>query len=144
MSQKKGISALGFLILIILAAATGYFGYRTLNSPTFETNKPIISMPLERYWNTHHPFDVNLSDDTGLKEVVAYLSNGKERVKIADLTFKKPPKSYTLKIKYPKIGFATNSDQLQLTVVARDISKWHFFKGNNAVKKMRLDRKSVV
>lgn len=138
MSQKKGISALGSLILIILVAAAGYFGYRTLNSPTFETNKPILSMPLERYWNRHHPFDVNLSDDTGLKEVVAYLSNGKERVKIADLTFKKPPKSYTLKIKYPKIGFASDSDQLQLTVVARDISKWHFFKGNSAVKKMRL------
>ncbi len=138
MSQKRGISALGSLIILIAIAALGFAGYKTVNSPAFETNKPLINMPLERYWNNHHPFDINISDDTGLKEIVAYLSNGKERVKVADVTFKKPPRTYRLTIKYPKIGFIDNSDTLQLTVIARDISKWHFFKGNGAVRKMRL------
>ena len=131
-------SALGVLILLLLIGAAGYGGYRLINSPAFETNKPIIEMPTERYWNTHHPFDINISDDSGLKTVIAYLSNGRERVKIADIDFRKPPKTYTLQIKYPKIGFVHNSDDLRLTVIAKDSSKWHFFKGNSAVKKMRI------
>ncbi len=131
-------SALGVLIVLLLIGVAGYGVYRLINSPTFETNRPIIEMPTERYWNRHHPFDINISDDSGLKTVIAYLSNGRERVKIADIDFRKPPKTYTLQIKYPKIGFVHNSDDLQLTVIAKDSSKWHFFKGNSAVKKMRI------
>ncbi len=138
MNKKRGGSALGPLIVLIVLGVLGYMGYKTINSPMFETNKPVIQMQTERFWNNHHPFDINISDDTGLKEVIAYLSNGKERVKIADKNFKKPPKNYTLTVKYPKIGFANRSDNLLLTVVAKDTSKWHFFKGNSAIKKMRI------
>ena len=131
-------SALGSLIVLFILAGLGYAGYKTINSPMFETDKPVIDMPLQRYWNSHHPFTVTISDDSGLKNVTAYLSDGKERVKIADIDFKKPPKNYKLTIKYPKIGFENQSDDLLLTVVANDISKWHFFKGNHTVKKMRI------
>jgi len=136
--KRRKASALGSLIVIFVLLGGVYGGYKVLHSPEFETNKPVISMPSERFWNSHHPFDVNISDDTGLKKVIAYLSNGKERVKIADIDFKKAPKNYTLKVKYPKIGFEHESDNLLLTVIAQDISKWHFFKGNNSVKKARL------
>jgi murein DD-endopeptidase MepM/ murein hydrolase activator NlpD len=121
-----------------MLAGAGYAGYKTIKSPMFETNPPVIEMPQERYWNNHHPFTVSISDDTGLKNITAYLSDGKERVKIADIDFKKPPKSYELTVKYPKIGFENQSDNLTLSVVANDISKWNFFKGNHSIKKMRI------
>ncbi len=138
MIRRKKASALGSLLLILLLLGGAYGAYKMLHSPAFETNRPVIDLPAERFWNSHHPFNVNISDDTGLKRVMAYLSNGKERVKIADIDFKKPLKTYTLQIKYPKIGFVENSDNLLLTVIAQDISKWHFFKGNSSIKKERL------
>ncbi len=138
MRRKKRASALGSLLVILMLIGGAYGTYKVLKSPTFETNRPIIEMPVERFWNSHHPFSIQISDDSGIKKVLAYLSNGKERVKIADIDFKKPPKNYTLQIKYPKIGFIDNSDNLVLTVIAQDSSKWHFFKGNSTVKKGRL------
>jgi murein DD-endopeptidase MepM/ murein hydrolase activator NlpD len=138
MRRKKRASALGSLLIILMLIGGTYGAYKVLNSPAFETNRPIIKMPVERFWNSHHPFEIQISDDTGLKKVLAYLSNGKERVKIADIDLKKAPKNYSLQIKYPKIGFIDNSDNLILTVIAHDISKWHFFKGNNTIKKSRL------
>ncbi len=136
--KRRKASALGSLLAIFVLIGAGFAAYKVLHSKEFETNRPVIEMPLERFWNNHHPFDVNVSDDSGLKKVIAYLSNGNERVKIADIDFKKPPKSYRLQIRYPKLGFVHESDTLILTVIAQDISKWNFFKGNSYVKKARL------
>ena len=138
MTQRTKASALGSLLLVLLLIGGAYAVYKIIHSPIFETNRPVIDLPVERFWNSRHPFNVQISDDTGLKKVIAYLSNGIERVKIADIDFKKPVKNYILKIKYPKIGFAENSDNLILTIIAQDISKWHFLKGNNSIKKERL------
>jgi len=138
MNMKRKASALGSLMITLMLIAAAFGIYKVLNSKAFEINNPVIDMPVERFWNSHHPFSVTVHDDSGIKKIIAYLSNGTERVKIADIDFKKPPRDYTLQIKYPKIGFIDNSDNLKLTVIAKDISKWHFFKGNNTVKNSRL------
>ncbi len=132
--NHKKASSLGSFIFILLLIALGIGTYLIIKSPAFETNKPKITLPISYFWNTHHPFNVSVSDDTGLKNIIAYLSNGHEKIQIADIVFKKPIKKYTLQIKYPKIGFEENSDNLKLTVIANDISKWNFFKGNNKIK----------
>ncbi len=131
-------SSLGSFIVILFLIVIGIGGYYAVKSPAFEKNKPHIDLPNERFWNSHKPFNITISDDQGLKEVVAYLSNKKERIKIADITFKTPQKEYTLKIKYPKIGFEYGYDNLRLTILATDTSKWNFFKGNTARKDSRL------
>ncbi len=131
--QTKASSLSSFIfILAMIALVVG--SYFVLKSPSFEANKPNINLPLSFFWNSHHPFDVNISDDSGIKSIIAYLSNGRERVQIADIVLKKPLKNYTLQIKYPKIGFEQNSDNLKLTVIANDSSKWNFFKGNTRIK----------
>ncbi len=136
-TQKKA-SSLSSFILILLMIAMIVGTYFVLKSPSFEANKPKITLPLSFYWNTHHPFDINISDDSGIKSIIAYLSNGHERIQIADVELKKPLKNYTLQIKYPKIGFEQNSDNLKLTVIANDISKWNFLKGNTRIKSTRI------
>lgn len=139
--MNKGIkkaSSLGSFIFILFLIGTIIGIYYAVKSPAFEKNKPIINLPIERFWNSHKPFNVTISDDQGLKRIRAYLSDKKERIKIADITFKTPPKTYDLKIKYPKIGFEYGDNDLRLTVLATDTSKWNFFKGNSARRESRL------
>jgi murein DD-endopeptidase MepM/ murein hydrolase activator NlpD len=130
---KNGFSMGSFLILLIIIGI-GIWGYSRLNSPEFEKNRPVIVLEKSRYWNPNIPLEVQISDDTGLKQVQAFLSDGKSRIKIADETFKTPKQSYKLKVKYPKIGLPNAKDLLMLTIVATDISKWNFFAGNSSKK----------
>ncbi len=136
--NSKKASSLGSFITILFLCGIAIGAYYALKSPAFEKNRPKIDLPLERFWNTHKSFNVKITDDSGLKEISAYLSNNKERIKIASITLKNPVKEYDLKIKYPKIGFEYGSDNFKLTIYATDTSKWNFFRGNTALKVSRL------
>jgi murein DD-endopeptidase MepM/ murein hydrolase activator NlpD len=140
--SKKGFS-IGSLLILLIIISIGVWGYSQLHSPDFEKNKPIIILEKTQYWNPNSSLEVKLSDDTGLHKVQAFLSDGKNSIKVADETFKTPQKSYTLKIKYPKIGLPNAKDLLKLTVIATDISKWNFFSGNSSKKEsiLTLDNK---
>ncbi|MCH9814325.1 MAG: M23 family metallopeptidase [Epsilonproteobacteria bacterium] len=134
---KKGFS-LGALLILLLLIGLGLWAYSQLNSPLFEKNRPEINLEKSRYWNSSRAIEVTLSDDTGLKQVQAFLSDGTNSVKIVDETFNKPKQTYTLKVTYPKIGLSKTKDKLKLTVMATDISKWNYFAGNHTQKESIL------
>ncbi len=135
--RQKGFSLGSFLILLIFIGIA-IWGYNKMDSMMFEKNTPKISLEKSYYWNPNNSFEVNLSDDSGLKHIEAFLSDGTNRVKIYDKTFNKPQKSYTIKIEYPKIGLPNKKELLKLTVNATDISKWNFFSGNSLQKQTIL------
>ncbi len=132
--NKQGFSAGTFLtIVIFLSLIIG--GYFMLKTDDFEKNPPIVSLKESIYWNTRLPIEVNIQDDTALKEIHAYLSNGSKEFEVAKVFLDEPTKNYNLKINLPKIGLETKNQLLKLTLKVRDKSKWNFFSGNETVKK---------
>jgi len=132
-NKRDGFS-LGLLLILLIFIGFGIWGYTKLNSPMFEKNSPKIELVKAQYWNSDKPMHIKISDDSGLKQIKAFLSDGKNRIKIADESFKNIKKSFDLKVDYPKIGLPNAKKLLKLTVYATDISKWNFLSGN-AVKK---------
>ncbi len=135
--QKKGFS-LGLLLILLILIGIALWAYSKLDSPMFEKNNPTVNLLKSRYWNPNQPMQVTISDDTGLQSIQAFLSDGKNSIKIFDESFKSPKKSHTLKIEYPKIGLPNAKDMLKLTIQATDISKWNFLSGNSTQKESIL------
>jgi murein DD-endopeptidase MepM/ murein hydrolase activator NlpD len=127
---KKGFS-LGKLLILLIIIVVGMWSYQKLTSPLFEKNPPVINLVKSQYWNSDRPIQITIKDDTGLSQVQAFLTDGKNRVKVGDYNFKTPQKSFTLKVDYPKVGLPNAKELLKLTVKAKDISKWNFFSGNS-------------
>jgi len=120
---------LWILILIIVLGAIGFVYF----SPMFEKNPPKIDIVTNGYTNLQKPIKIIISDDSGIKsyEVVVRADSFEEVVaKSAEPNL---GKKVELNIKVPNL----NAKQIQLTVVATDTSKWHFFRGNSV-------RKSVI
>jgi len=136
-NHKRGFS-LGLLLVLLIIIGIALWAYSKLNSPMFEKNVPTVNLIKSRYWNPDLPMQVTISDDTGLKSIQAFLSDGTNRIKIIDEHFKTPKKSYTLNIKYPKIGLPNAKNLLKLTIKATDISKWNFLSGNSTKKESIL------
>lgn len=135
--QQKGFS-LGLLLVLLIFIGVALWAYSKISSPLFERNTPIINLKKSGYWNPNNPMKVTISDDTGLKQIQAFLSDGKNRIKILDENFKSSQKSYLLNIEYPKIGLPNAKDLLKLTIIATDISKWNFLSGNSLQKESIL------
>lgn len=136
-TQQKGFS-LGLLLILLIFIGIAIWAYSKINSPLFEKNRPIVNLEKSKYWNQNHPFKITISDNSGLKQVQAFLSDGKNRIKIVDENFNNATKSYELRVEYPKIGLPNAKDLLRLTVVATDVSKWNFFAGNSTTKESIL------
>ncbi len=128
--MKNG-SVLGWLLGIIIVVLIG-FGiiYFTKNS-MFEKNPPTIFIKEPIYWNLQEPLKVKIKDDSGLKEIKAYLSDTNNSVEIVNKSFDKLTKEYILEIVFPKISPLNKSKNLKLTIEVTDISKWNFTFGNS-------------
>ncbi len=122
----------GSLLVWLFLIGAGYGLYALLQTPAFEKNPPEILLVKERYWNPSRPFTLHLKDESGIKKVVAYLSDGTQTRKIIDKSYASGPKDLDLNITFPKIGLSTKNHLLKLTVKATDASRWHWLMGNEA------------
>ena len=135
--SKRGFS-LGLLLVLLIFIGIALWVYSKLNSPMFEKTAPVINLVKSRYWNSDQSMQVTIHDNVGLSHVQAFLTDGKNRIKIVDESFNTPKKSYTLNIVYPKIGLPNAKELLKLTIKATDGSKWNFLSGNSTKKESIL------
>jgi murein DD-endopeptidase MepM/ murein hydrolase activator NlpD len=139
--QGKGIIRAILLLLVIGGIIYGI--QKLFNSPIFEKNPPKIALKNELYWNLKEPIKVPISDDSGLKNIEVFLSDGTQSVKIPQKKFTSPAKAVTAEIAFPKLGLSRKNGILKLTIKANDISKWNFFTGNSSIKRaiIHIDEK---
>ncbi|OQX74493.1 MAG: hypothetical protein B6D59_02295 [Campylobacteraceae bacterium 4484_4] len=121
---------LGTLFFWGVVIGLGYGIYTLLQSPIFEKNPPEVLLVKERWWNPARPFEIHLKDESGIKKVTAYLTDGTHTRKIIDKSYTRPPRDLDLNITFPKIGLSTKNHLLKLTVKATDASRWHWLMGN--------------
>ncbi len=135
MRQKKGFSGIIVIIILLLVAGGVFFIYK---SKYFERNAPKIISQNEIYWNLKKPLDVQLQDDSGIKFAQAILNDGKNNTVLANKIYSNPKKDIQLMIKPPKDSFMYKKNHFTLTIQAVDSSKWNWFQGNKAIKKINI------
>ncbi len=128
--QKK--SPVGKLLFLAILTILAIGVYQLYNSPMFEKEKPQIVLEKSIFWNIKKPIEVMVSDNSGIKKIIASLSDGDKEVEIINQNFQTPPKKHKLNIIMPKIGLNNKNNVLKLTVKVTDNSKWDFFKGNKS------------
>ncbi len=118
------------IILILFLGAIGFIYF----SPMFERVPPKIEIVTNGYTNLQKPIKIIISDNRGIKSYEVILrANNFEEV-IAKSSSDNLGKKVVLNLKLPNI----DAKQIQLIVIARDTSKWHFFRGNEAQKSVIL------
>ena len=130
--QGKGIIRAILLLLAIIGLVYG--AQKLFKSSMFETNPPSISLKERLFWNLQTPLKVAIHDDSGLKDIHVFLSDGKQSVEIPQKSFHPSTKDYTAEVAFPKLGLSRKNGILKLTIKATDISKWNFFTGNSSSK----------
>ncbi len=129
--MRKGLSVglvLVLLVIILIVLGIMYIGKTSM----FEQNSPKILLKEQIYWNLKKPIKVKITDDSGLKQIKAFLSDGNKKVMILDTSFKNPTKEYILDVVFPKVSPLNKKSNLQLMIEVTDISKWNFFLGNSS------------
>ncbi len=132
--KQKGKGLIRAILLVLAIWGIVYWSNKTLHSPMFEKNPPKITLPNTLYWNLQSPLTIPIEDDSSLKEITAYLSDGTHQVEVLKQNFLKKSDHFEAKIDAPKLGLDLKNGILKLTVSAIDNSKWNFFKGNQARK----------
>ncbi|HFS85284.1 MAG TPA: M23 family metallopeptidase, partial [Epsilonproteobacteria bacterium] len=90
-------------------------------------------------WNKKSSITLTLSDDVGIKSYQALLSDGENRVVVAEGVLPENTTSYQLKISYPKSSdLSPKAKHLKLKVSITDQSLWHMMEGNKAEKSMDI------
>ncbi len=120
-------------LLLVLAIYFSYKGIRNLlHSPTFEKTPPVIELKSNLFWNSNTPLKIRVADNSGLKNVKAFLSDGEHEVELNLKNFKPKSKDFITNLEFPKLGLNKKNGLLKLTIEATDISKWNFGLGNSA------------
>ncbi len=135
MRKKKSYAGIISLILLLLLIGGGFYLF---TSKQFERNKPKIIANNEIYWNINNPLSIKLSDDSGIKFAYATLSDGKNSILLTNKIYKNPTNNINLKIKSPKNSFIYKQNNFTLNIKVVDYSKWNFFEGNEATKKIHI------
>ena len=121
---------LWILIIILILGAIGFIYF----SPMFEKEPPKIKIVTNGYTNLQKPIKIIITDNRGIKSYEVILSAPNFEEVIAKSASPNLGKKVVLNVKLPPI----NVKQVQLTVIATDTSKWHFFRGNTAKKSVVL------
>ena len=131
--KRKSRAGLIFFLLLLIGAGVG--AVYLYNSPEFERIKPAIEAPKHLYWNRKAPIKITLRDNTGLRSYEVILSDGKHSVILAQGPIEGTPKTYTVKVKYPKKStLDPRAKHYTLRVKATDKSLWNIMEGNSASK----------
>ena len=134
MKKRRGKGYIRVLLLILFIWGL-YYGFKSLmHSKRFEKQSPTITLKKEFYWNTNNPFEVEISDESGLRNLNIALSDSKSVVTLPLKGFHQGMKKYRAKIYFPKLGLDKDMGILKLTVKATDLSDWNLFMGNSAKK----------
>jgi murein DD-endopeptidase MepM/ murein hydrolase activator NlpD len=122
-------------VLLLLVIAGVIYGINALfQSQYFESHKPKITLKERLYWNLNTPLAIPISDDSGLKSIQVFLSDGDAQVQIPQKEIAPLSKNFTASVAFPKMGLSKKNGVLKLTVKVTDISKWNFFTGNSSSK----------
>ena len=131
--KRKSKAGLFFFLLLLIGAGIG--GIYLYNSPEFERVKPTIEAPKHLYWNKKAPIKITLRDNTGLRSYEVILSDGKKAVILGRGAINGTPKTYTIKVKYPKKSMLDPKvKHYTLRVKVTDKSMWNMLEGNTASK----------
>jgi len=132
--RQQGKGYIRAVLLLLVIAGIIYGIQKLFKSAVFEKNPPIITLQENLYWNLNEALTIPISDDTGLKTVQAFLSDGSKEIEIPQKKFKTGLKSFVANVAFPKLGLSQKNGILKLTIKTTDISKWNFFTGNSSTK----------
>ncbi len=132
--RRQGKGYIRAVLLLMVIAGIVYGVQKLFKSPLFEANPPVITLKENLYWNLKTPLQVPISDDSGLKKVQVFLSDGTQEIEIVQKTSDQTTKSFIANIPFPKLGLSHKNNLLKLTIKTTDISKWNFFTGNSSSK----------
>ena len=128
--RRQGKGYIRAVLLLMVIAGIIYGIQKLFKSPLFEANPPVVTLKEHLFWNLNEPLQIPITDDTGLKSVQVFLSDGEATVEIPQKNFKALTNSFTTSIAFPKLGLSRKNGILKLTIKTTDISKWNFFTGN--------------
>ena len=134
-NKKKNSSFIGLLFIILVVAGVFYVYF----SATFEREAPQIKLVNNGFWNLKKPLRLSIKDNSGIKEykIILKTKDGEAELQHEEpLTF---DKELNIDIKPPRTAYTMKDKSIEIIVLARDISKWNFFKGNSATKVYRLN-----
>ena len=140
MSRKKNKSS--FLGLVIMLAIVGGSAF-VYFSPTFERKAPTITLKNNGFWNLKKPLQLTISDDSGIREYKVILKTKNDSI---DLEYEAPltaDKLVNIELKPPRTAYTMKDKDIEIVVIAKDISKWNLLKGNSAQKifKLHIDKR---
>jgi murein DD-endopeptidase MepM/ murein hydrolase activator NlpD len=127
---------IGILILLCLLAIPAYLYF----SPIFEKNPPKITTTHEEFWNLRDKFDINISDESGIKYYkIVLINNSKAKVlKTKEFLPSEVKHNISVDIKLPDF-YQIKGENLIIKVEAVDNSKWNWFAGNEAKKEFNIN-----
>jgi len=132
-NKKSSFLGLFITILIIISAIYIYF------STTFEREVPKITIENNGFWNLKKPLDIQISDNSGIKEYKIVLkTKDTERI----LVHEEPlmtEKIVNIKLDPPRLAYTMKDKELDILVFARDKSKWNLLEGNSIIQKFHLE-----
>ena len=128
-----------WLVFIVLLLGGGLWGL-TQYLPQFERIPPRITAPEATFWSVDVPIKVTLSDNRGLSEYQAILTNGQANIMVASNHFMIPMKSTEVALQMPesaakKIAHGT----WKLLIQARDTSLINKLFDNSTVATVRIE-----
>jgi len=127
---------LWLLILVLIIGGTGFVYF----SPMFEKVPPTIEIKTNGFTNLKKPVKIVLKDASGIKYYRITMIAGGNVSELATMTNPSMGKEVTINVKLPK----TNANEVKISVVAVDNSKWHFFAGNETQKTVSLQVDTVA
>ncbi len=134
-SKKNGF--MKYFMILIFTALLGAIGF-IMVSAEFEQNKPNILVEDKMYWNLRTKLNIDISDDSGIKYYKITYNDGDKSVELNNEVLSGKDKRVTVKVTPPKLDMFYKSKNVSLDIEAIDSSKWNFFDGNRATKKVKL------
>lgn len=135
MRRKKGYGGTLFLLILIAAMGAGVYVYL---SETFERDAPAITIENSGFWNGRDPLKMQVEDQSGILEYKITLMSGAESKVLSEAILATPVMNKTFELTVPASVIGLKSDSITIEVQARDASRWNFFAGNRAVKRVTL------
>ena len=128
-----------WLLFIVLLLGGGLWGL-TQYLPQFERIPPRITAPEATFWSVDVPIKVTLSDNRGLSEYQAILTNGQANIMVASNHFMIPMKSTEVAFQMPKSAAKKIAHGTwKLLIQARDTSLINKLFDNSTVATVRIE-----
>ena len=133
-SNASGSLFVTGLVFVVLVGAAIFVSFSSM----FEKNEPQISVDVDGYWNLKKPLHLKISDDSG---VIAYrvslvTPEGTQELQYEQLIA--PQTQIALELQPPRMLHTLKEKSVKIVIQAKDISKWNYFRGNNATKELNL------